>query len=116
MSKTDLANGADILPPPAVEAPKLPAYPPPVPEDAKLRQEHEALLRMWPELLKTHQGQYVAIHDGQLVEAGPDKVAVALRAYKRFGYVPIYVHLVTDQPQPVVKIPSLAIRRAGGAP
>jgi hypothetical protein len=116
MSKADTANEADILPAPTIEVPQVPAYPPPTPEHPKLRQEHEALMRMWPDLLKTHYGQYVAIHDGQVVESGPDKIAVAKSAYKRCGYIPIYIHLVTDQPQPVVRIPSLGRRQIEGTP
>ena len=116
MSKTDTTNEADILPARVIEVVKVPAFPPPVPEDATLRREHEALLQMWPELLQTHYGQYVAIHDGQVVESGPDKFAVARNAYKRYGYIPIYVHLVTDQPQPVERIPSLGRRPMETAP
>ena len=46
MSKTDTVNEADILPAPTIEVPKVPAYPPPVPQDPKLRREHEVLLRL----------------------------------------------------------------------
>ena len=107
MSKTDTAKEVDIFPAPRIEVLKVPAHPPPVPSDPKLKREHEALMRLWPELLKTHNGQYVAIHDGQVVGSGTDKVAVALKAYKEYGYIPIYVHLVTDQPQPIERIASV---------
>lgn len=116
MSEADTLKEVAILPAPILDVPKVAPYPPPVPEHPKLRQEHEALVRLWPELLKTHNGQYVAIHDGQVVESGPDGIAVALRAYKRFGYIPIYVHLVTDQPQPIARIPSLGRRREKPVP
>jgi hypothetical protein len=59
-----------------------------------------------PELLKSYRDQFVAIHDGIVVESGPDKLDVAGRAYARFGYVPIYVSKVTDQPQPPIRVPS----------
>jgi hypothetical protein len=35
----------------------------------------------------------VAIHEGQVVESGSDKLDIAGRAYARFGYVPIFVTL-----------------------
>jgi hypothetical protein len=81
-----------------------PSLPPP-PED-KWRREQRAFRRLLPELLKAYRGQYVAVHEGQVVESGPDKLDVAGRAYARFGYVPIYVSLVSDQPTPPVRIPS----------
>jgi hypothetical protein len=87
---------ADILP-----APVLPR-----PVQDKWRREQQAFRRLLPELLKTHLGQYVAVHEGQVVDSGDDQLAVAGRAYAQFGYVPIYVGLVTDQPIPVSRIPS----------
>jgi len=82
-------------------APLLPA----VPQD-KWRREQRAFRHLLPELLKTHRGQYVAIHEGQVVESGSDKLDIAGRAYARFGYVPIYVSLVTQEPVPPVRITS----------
>ena len=78
---------------------------PALPED-KWRSEQRAFRRLLPELLKTHRGQYVAIHQGQVVDSGSVKLDVAGRAYARFGYVPIYVSLVTDQPPLPVRLPS----------
>jgi hypothetical protein len=83
-------------------------WPPP---ETKWQREHRAYLKMYPQLLQTHRGKYVAIHEGKLVESGDDKIEVALRAYARHGYVPIYVTLVTDEPPQVVRIPSPRIIR-----
>ena len=89
-------SSLDILPAPAL----------PVPPEDKWRRERRAFHRLLPELLKNHQGQYVAIHDGQAVESGTEKLEVAGRAYARFGYVPIFVSLVTDQPLAPIRIPT----------
>src|SRR5262245_44355072 len=78
----------------------------PPPPDGKWRREQQAFRRLLPELLRTHQGQYVAIHEGEVVESGPDKLAVAERAYARFGYVPINVTLVSAEPTAPVRVPS----------
>jgi hypothetical protein len=75
-------------------------------EGNKWRHEQEAFRRLLPNLLKTHRDQYVAVHEGRVVEVGPDKLAVAGQAYARFGYVPIYVSLVTHQRLPLSRIPS----------
>jgi hypothetical protein len=86
-------------------------YPPPVlglppqPEN-QWQREYRAFLRLLPDLLKTHRGKYVAVHDEQVVDSGDDKVALALRAYEKHGYVPIYVGLVAERPLPPERIPS----------
>jgi hypothetical protein len=84
----------------------LPAPSLPTPPADKWRAEQQAFRRLLPELLKTHRGQYVAVHEGQVVDSGPDKLALAGRAYARFGYVPIYVSLVSDELPPIVRVPS----------
>ncbi len=83
----------------------LPAPCLPAPPEDKWRREQRAFMQLLPELLRTHRGQYVAIHEGQVVESGTDKLAVAGQAYARFGYVPIYVSFVIEQPAPSVRIP-----------
>ena len=62
--------------------------------DDKWRREQRAFHDLLPGLLQTNPGQFVAIHEGQVVESGDDKLAVARRAYDRFGYVPIFVSRV----------------------
>jgi hypothetical protein len=99
------------------EANPIPTYEvvlPSPPED-KWHREYHAFLHLLPDLLKAHRGKYVAVHDGQVVGSGEDKIAVAMQAYARYGYVPIYVGLVTDEPPRIEHIRSprlLAPRRA----
>ncbi len=88
------------------ESEMLPAPVLPTPPETKWRREYRAFLKLQPQLLATHRGKYVAVHEGQVVESGDDNIAVAMRAYERFGYVPIYVQLVTDEPPEVIRIPS----------
>jgi hypothetical protein len=82
-------------------APVLPA-----PPEDKWRREQLAFPKLLPELLRTHRGQFVAIHEERVVESGADKLDVARRAYARFGYVPIFVSRVTDRPLTAIRIPS----------
>ena len=84
----------------------LPAPALPRPPEDKWRREQRAFQRLLADLLKTHRGQYAAIHDEHMVESGADKLAVAGRAYARFGYVPIFVGLVTDQPPAPIRMPT----------
>lgn len=104
---------SEILDPPVLQletAPPMVRMP-----DPKWRKEREAFHRMLPDLLRTHQGLFVAIHDGRVVGDGADPVDVVKRAYRQFGYIPIYVGQVTDQPPPPVRIrtPRLVQNHAG---
>jgi hypothetical protein len=74
--------------------------------DPKWRKEREAFHRMLPELLKAHRDQFVAVHEERVVNKGTDPIEVVKRAYAQYGYIPIYVGLVTDQPPPPVRVPS----------
>jgi hypothetical protein len=70
---------------------------------SKFERERRAFFRLLPGLLATHSGQYVAIHDEQVVDSGPDQLEVALRVQRRVGGVAIYVHLVSDEPNPICR-------------
>ena len=39
-------------------------------------------------------GQYVAVYQGNIVDADPDEAELALRFYRTWGYVPVYIHKV----------------------
>jgi Family of unknown function (DUF5678) len=62
-------------------------------------------------LLDQYEGEYVAIHQGRVVDHDTDKIKLGLRVYKRFGYRPIYVQLVSRQGLPVKW--QVSPRRAG---
>lgn len=87
---------------PEVVTIEVPPPDPPVP--TKWDREYAAFRRLLPDLLRTHRGQYVAVHDGAVVGSGPDMIAVAREAYGRFGAVEILVRLVTDEPPRVARI------------
>lgn len=72
--------------------------------------ERRAFERLKPELLRTHRGQCVAILNGQVVESGSDKIEVLDRVYERFGYRPVYVQWVEEQPR-IYKVPHRKVMR-----
>ena len=96
---------------PTTLAPPLLTVTPPNP--TKWEREHRAFLRLLPDLLLTHRGQYVAIHDGQVMESGDDALTVALRALRRVGNVDIHVGRVTEELPPVCR--SGILRELGSA-
>jgi hypothetical protein len=89
-------SDVDILPSPRIDSGP----------DAKWEREYREFLRLKPSLLPLYRGSFVAIHDGKLVESGPDQVTVALRAYAKHGYLPMYVGMVSDAPSPRLRLPS----------
>lgn len=72
----------------------------------KWQREKRAFYRLLPQLLASHRGKYVAIHDEQVVGEGDELVQVTLEAYRKYGYIPIYVDLITDEVLEPVRIPS----------
>ncbi len=86
------------------ETPALEVVLPDPAPPSKAERERAAFFRLLPELLTTHRGQYVAIHDGQVVDSDADDIALVRRVHARVGYVPLHVGLVTDAP-PVGRMP-----------
>jgi hypothetical protein len=70
----------------------------------KWEREYRAFRRLLPELLKTHKGRYVAVHDENVVDSDSDDIALIQRVHAKYGYVPIHVELVAERAQ-VVRIP-----------
>lgn len=64
----------------------------------KGEREYRTFLRLLPQLLDSHRGLYVAVHDGQVVDSDADDISLIQRVHAKFGYVPIHVGLVTDRP------------------
>ena len=71
----------------------------------KFEQEKQAFEQLKPELLKTHQGEYVVIRDGKAVLFGLNKTELARQAYQQFGYGPLYIGLVQEGDE-VVYLPN----------
>ena len=92
------------LPAPVVNLPPAPR--------TKWEREYQTFQGLLPQLLVTHRGQYVAIHNEQVVDSGDDKLAVALRVLAKVGNVPIHVGHVTDGPEPIARS---GVRRDLGA-
>ena len=83
------------------------------PTHPKLAAEHDAFEAMLPELLAQYAGRYVAIAGGKVVAVGDSEVGVLNAAYRgNPGGRPL-VRRVTDQPQPLPRIPWGRLREAG---
>jgi hypothetical protein len=71
------------------------------PPRSKWEREYQAFQRLLPQLLATHKGQYVAIHEGQVVDSGDKKLDLALRVLAKVGNVAIHVGRVSEDPEPI---------------
>jgi hypothetical protein len=85
-----------------VQTPPDPLAPQPGTSE-KFQRERAAFYRLLPELLKTHRGKVVAIHDEKVLVVGDDNVQVGLEAYRRVGYVALYVERV-EETRPVYRL------------
>jgi hypothetical protein len=81
--------------------------------DQRWLQEYREFDRMLPELMKTYRDRFVAIYNGGVVAVADTFTDTALEAYKKVGYVPLHVGLVTEKSPVTARLPSPRIRQAG---
>jgi hypothetical protein len=67
-------------------------------EPSKADREQLAFRRLLPQLLTQPEyvGQFVAIHEGRVVDHDANDIELVQRVHARVGYVPIHVALVTE--------------------
>jgi hypothetical protein len=119
MNQPNVLKEADVFPAPELPEGSLVTVPwesdLPHPPRNKWEREYQTFLQLRPGLLESHRNQFVAIHEGQVVDSGDDAVTVALRVYARYGQVPIYVGQVTERRR-VVRMPSVVRNASGPTP
>lgn len=72
----------------------------------KLEAEMAAFQSQLPALLATYSDQYVAVHDGQVIDHDADLRALHSRVYARLGSVPVLLQKVTATPAPDILVRS----------
>ena len=65
----------------------------------KIRAETQAFEQQREILVETYLGQYVAIHDGQIIDHDPNLLALHLRIFERLGDVAVLLKKVTTEPE-----------------
>ena len=78
---------------------------------AAFEQEVAAFEAMKPALLRQYYGQYVAIHQGNVVASGDDKLEVSRQVRAQYGAVTYYVELVVEDTPRRARIPSTRVVR-----
>ena len=66
----------------------------------KLRSEQDAFAQLHPQLVEQYFGQYVAIHNGCLIDSDFDDLTLHLRLRQKYGQMPILLRKVTDDIDP----------------
>jgi len=87
-----------------------PVVTPPVSTDGKFERERAAFFRLLPELLKTHRGKVVAIHEERVLVVGEESVPVIQEAIKLVGHVELFVQRVLEK-QPIERL--IGLREIG---
>lgn len=63
-------------------------------EEAPFWKEVAAFNQMPQPEIDRYFGQYVAVYQGQIVDSDADEAELALRFYRTWGYVSVYIHKV----------------------
>lgn len=80
----------------------------------KLRRETAAYERLHSELARDHPGEWVAIHDGKLVDRDVDVSALYTRIRSRFGRTSVLIRQVRDQPVDEIHVRTPSTGRRSG--
>ena len=64
----------------------------------KLRAERQAFDRQKEVLLAQYRGEYVAVHQGQVIDHDPGLGVLHSRVFARLGSMPVLLKRVTDEP------------------
>jgi hypothetical protein len=76
---------------------------PPATADADVEQEKAAYLRLYPHLKAEYEGQYVAIHGGQLVDHDVDYGALFERIDEKYPDSFVWLTRVEDKPMRTIR-------------
>ena len=72
----------------------------------QLRLEQEAYANLLPSLLKTHEGEYVALHEGAVIATGANLRELHVQVYYLLGDIPVLYKRVSADPEPDLRIRS----------
>lgn len=106
--RAPVAEFAVPLPPDA-----RPTALPPRPTHPQLAAEFDAFERLLPDLLREYAGRFVALRGGAVIAVADSEVAALTAARAVPGTGMAYARLVTDQPQPLERLPSFRERPKG---
>ncbi len=78
---------------------------------AKVGKEQAIFEQHKTELLKKYRGQYIAMHNGEVVETAPDLRTLRNKVFARFGHTPMLHTQVTDETERDIIVRSPRVER-----
>jgi hypothetical protein len=81
---------------------------------AKFEAETQAYAKLYPQLVKTHLGQFVAIHNGRVADHDKDFETLFLRTQKQLEGTPFLIQLVTESGEMTLRGPSPRLEWSSG--
>lgn len=79
----------------------------------KIRAETTAFTAQYEQLRAAYLGQYVAIHQGEVIDHDADLRTLHLRVFERLGHTPVLLKQVTDRPEQELVFRSPRLERNG---
>jgi predicted DNA-binding antitoxin AbrB/MazE fold protein len=76
------------------------------PDREAMLQEQGAYQAMLPELLAQYKNQYVAIHQGKVVDHDTDKIALVVRLDDNYPDAVVLIQQVSEEPEKVLRMRS----------
>ncbi len=78
----------------------------------KIHTESESFRKMHPDLMTKYEGQFVAIHNGQVVDHDEDARDLYLRVQVQYGHIAVLIRRVTPEAQQELVFRSPRLTRA----
>lgn len=69
--------------------------------ERKIAQEEEYFQGQHTQLLQSYQGQYIAMHDGQVIDSDVDELALYMRIRQQYPLIGILIKKVTATPEDI---------------
>ena len=79
----------------------------------KIRAEAKAFDEQKASLLERYRGEYVAVHEGKMIDHDLSLGALHLRMYAKLGRIPVLLKRVTEEPDRVLVFRSPKVVRSG---
>lgn len=98
---------ADSLPPEAVAGTLWSE------QEQKINQEQQQYEAQHSTLLKHYSGQYIAMHQGAVVDHDGDRVVLRRRVRARFGDIPVLITPVLTEARQIITVRSPRLLEAG---
>lgn len=73
---------------------------------AKIEAEQKRYEAIHATLLNLYSGQYIAMHDGEVVDHDFDRVGLSRRVRSRYGSIPLLIVQVRDEPRLTIYVRS----------